>query len=234
LLQYTLTAGCLYPNSFPSITFSNTCSFKAHPQCFQADTFTFAFQVTDNTPAISLCLSLFFASGMYSAINMIQGPQVNDFWGECHYSYRLSEKVYFSLTTELNFLVEPNAQICTSPSLQEFDLIDVTENINLIFYFSLGDSASEVVKSRTNLSSAVIWKDSSCILFSGWHHTWTQSCILLRMIMPPHCQFKYASLSTRSTYVCVSSSQLCTGIGSVLHYPLLTHKSRIHAGDDKF
>jgi len=138
LLQYTLTAGCLYLNSFPSILFSNTCSFKEKPQCFWVDKFALTFQITDNTPAISLCLSLFFAPGMSSAISIIQGPQVCDFWIECHYSFRLPEKVYFNLTTELNFLMEPTAQIYTLHSLQEFDLMDITENINLIFISPLG------------------------------------------------------------------------------------------------
>jgi hypothetical protein len=132
-----------------------------------------------NTPAISLCLSLFFASGMFSAVSMIQGPQVNDFWIQCHYSFRLPEKVYCNFKTELYFLTKPSEQIHTLHLSQEFDLIDVTVNTNLIVYFSLGDSASEVVKSRTNLSSVVIWKDSSCILLSGWYHTWTHSCMSL-------------------------------------------------------
>jgi hypothetical protein len=46
---------------------------------------------------------------MSSAISMIEGPQVCDFWIECHYLFRLPEKVYFNLTTELNFLMEPTA-----------------------------------------------------------------------------------------------------------------------------
>jgi hypothetical protein len=75
---------------------------------------------------------------MSSAISMIQGPHIRDFWIECHYSFRLPEKVYFNLTTELNFLMEPTAQIYNLHSLQEFALIDITENINLIFISPLG------------------------------------------------------------------------------------------------
>jgi hypothetical protein len=75
---------------------------------------------------------------MSSAISMIQGPHVCDFWILCHYSFRLPEKVYFKLTTELNFLMEPTAQIYTLDSLQEFVPIDITENINLIFISPLG------------------------------------------------------------------------------------------------
>ena len=67
--------------------------------------------------------------------------------------------------------MEPSARIYTLHSLQELHLIDVTENIKLIIQFPLGVSASEVVNGRTNLSSVVIWKDSSCILLSDWQHT---------------------------------------------------------------
>jgi hypothetical protein len=61
---------------------------------------------------------------------MIQGPQVNYFLDRMLLPFQTAWKSYSNLTTELNFLTEPSAQIYT---LQQYDFIDVTENINLTF-----------------------------------------------------------------------------------------------------